>query len=173
MDRQAALDDLNRAPAETAAEAFGRCCGARAWVDAMVAARPFRDPDDLVERAVRFWQHLAPGERREAFEHHPRIGDRDALRARFAGVSWSAAEQAGAAVATEETLAALERGNREYEERFGHRFIVCATGLGAEEVLARMRDRLSHDPGRELEVASEELMKITRLRLIKLLDGVE
>jgi 2-oxo-4-hydroxy-4-carboxy-5-ureidoimidazoline decarboxylase len=72
-----------------------------------------------------------------------------------------------------ETLAALEAGNREYEERFGHVFLICATGLSAGEVLAALRSRLGNDPDTEAKIVREELRKITTLRLRKLLAAPE
>jgi 2-oxo-4-hydroxy-4-carboxy-5-ureidoimidazoline decarboxylase len=71
--------------------------------------------------------------------------------------------------AAEDVLDGLLRGNREYEARFGHIFIVCATGRSAAEMLALLRERLPNDAGRELEIAAAEQRKITAIRLKKLL----
>src|SRR6266550_1770370 len=65
-------------------------------------------------------------------------------------------------------LAALAQGNVTYEERFGHVFLISATGKTADEMLGALRGRLSNDPATELRVAAEEQAKITRLRLDKL-----
>jgi allantoicase len=81
---------------------------------------------------------------------------------------WSAREQAGVAGADQATLAELAAGNREYEERFGHVFLIFASGRSAAEMLAALRERLGNDPAAELRVAAEEQRKITRLRLEKL-----
>jgi len=165
------LASLNTAPDAQAAEALVRCCGSRAWVDAMLAARPFASREALHAEAARAWGSLGPADWREAFAHHPRIGDVAALRAKFAATAvWAGGEQAGAAAADEATLQALAEGNREYESRFGHIFIVCATGRGAGEMLALLRERMAHDPADELRIAVGEQMKITHLRLDKLLE---
>lgn len=165
------LDQLNRLPADRAREALARCCGARRWVEAMDAARPFASADALIGEGERVWQALGPDDWREAFAHHPRIGDVEALRRRFATTAaWAADEQRGAAGASDATLAALAEGNRRYEERFGHLFIVCATGKGAGEMQAVLERRLGNDPESELRVAAAEQWQITRLRLRKLLE---
>jgi OHCU decarboxylase len=83
--------------------------------------------------------------------------------------AWSRHEQAGTKGASPETLANLADANRDYEERFGHIFIVCASGRNAGEMLALLESRLHNEPQRELEIAAEEQRKITRLRLEKLL----
>ena len=112
------------------------------------------------------WFALSPDDWVEAFSHHPRIGDRDALRRKFAATrALSEREQSGVGGASEEVLAALLEGNREYEARFGYIFIVCATGKTAAEMLALLRARLENDPQTEIRIAAEEHAKICDLRL--------
>src|SRR5262245_36908475 len=164
------LSHLNALPGDEAKEALRRCCGASRWVDAMAARRPFPDARALFAAADEVWAGLGPADWREACGHHPRIGDKQALRERFASTrQWAAGEQSGVSGASEETLDELEKGNRDYEARFGHIFIVCATGKGAEEMLGLLRQRLGNDPATESRIAAAEQAKITRLRLEKLL----
>ncbi len=59
--------------------------------------------------------------------------------------------------------------NARYEAKFGHIFIICATGRPASEVLAALRARYPSPPHDELRAASAEQAKITALRLDKLL----
>lgn len=155
--------------------ALHRCCGATRWVRAMAEARPFASRAQLFGEGARIWWRLDVADWREAFGHHPRIGaDVEKLRARFAATAdWSAAEQAHVATASEHTLAALAEGNRAYEKRFGFIFIVCASGLSADEMLARLTDRMGNAPADELRIAAGEQMKITRLRLEKLWDAID
>lgn len=163
------LAELNRLSLDEARAAFERCCGTRAWVERMCAARPYANVDAMIAEAERLWRALSAEQWREAFAHHPRIGDVDALRQRFATTAaWAAAEQRGAEVAAEATLAALARANRVYEGRFGFIFIVCATGKSAAEMLALLESRLGNDPAAEIAIAAEEQRKITRLRIQKL-----
>lgn len=163
-----ALETLNHLPDADAEAAFRRCCGAERWTHAMVARRPFASPAALFAVSDEIWWKLSEDDWREAFAHHPRIGDKEALRAKYAG-RWSEGEQAEAAGATDAVLDALAEGNLAYEARFGHIFIVCATGKTAAEMLALLRARLPNAPDAELRIAAEEQRKITRLRLEKLL----
>jgi len=87
--------------------------------------------------------------------------------------AWSREEQGGTRGASPETLANLADANRDYEERFGHVFIVCASGRNAAEMLALAQARLGNDPATEIAIAAEEQRKITRLRLEKLLAATE
>jgi 2-oxo-4-hydroxy-4-carboxy-5-ureidoimidazoline decarboxylase len=59
--------------------------------------------------------------------------------------------------------------NREYDEKFGYVYLVCASGRSAEELLAILSDRLHNDPETERRVMRNELAKINRLRLERLL----
>ena len=61
-------------------------------------------------------------------------------------------------------------GNREYDDRFGHIFLISAANRNAEEILANLRSRLDNDPDTEVKVAAEQHRRITRLRLERLLD---
>lgn len=132
----------------------------------MLARRPFDRPDRLHAIAREEWFALAPADWREAFAHHPRIGDRASLRARFPHTAdLSAAEQRGVAGATDETLDDLAALNGAYEKKFGYIFIICATGKSAEQMLQSLRERITNDADTELQVAAEEQAKITAVRL--------
>jgi OHCU decarboxylase len=138
----------------------------------MVESRPFSDVETLLRRADEIWWGLGPADWREAFAHHPRIGERTATVAQGARArGWSAGEQRGVADASFDVRSALAEGNREYERRFGHIYLVSAAGKSADELLDLLRARLLNDPTTELEVAAAEQAKITRLRLEKLVAG--
>ena len=167
--KDSSVDALNAWDAETLRVHLQRCCGAARWAQRMLAQRPFADWDHVRQAADDVWQALAASDWREAFAHHPKIGDMDSLRAKFAGApAWSAGEQARVQEASEAVLHALAQGNRAYEAKFGYIFIVCAAGKSAEEMLSLLRQRLPHDPETELRLAAEEQRKITQLRLDKL-----
>jgi 2-oxo-4-hydroxy-4-carboxy-5-ureidoimidazoline decarboxylase len=142
------------------------CCGATRWVDGMVRRRPFGSHQAILAAARDVWWSLEPGDWREAFTHHPKIGDKEALRGKFENTrALSEAEQSGVSSALDAVLDALAEGNRDYEERFGYIFIVCATGKSAQEMLALLQARITHDPATEIRIAAEEQAKITALRL--------
>jgi 2-oxo-4-hydroxy-4-carboxy-5-ureidoimidazoline decarboxylase len=163
------VQSLNNMPPDDARTALLRCCGSRRWAKAMTARRPFASGDEVLQTADAIWAGLDRADWLEAFAAHPRIGDLDSLRKRFATTAdWASGEQAGVARADEDLIRALADGNREYEAKFGHIFIVCATGKTAAEMLAILRERLPNDPDAELSIAAAEQAKITRLRLEKL-----
>lgn len=143
------------------------CCGSARWIERMLAERPFGSSDRALRLARGLWFALEPSDWREAFGHHPRIGDLESLRKRFpASGSISEAEQAGVTAADAVTLAALLEGNRIYEARFGYIFIVCASGRSAAEMLDTLSARLNNDPTEEIRIAAEEHAKICERRLL-------
>ncbi len=164
------LADLNALPPADRAEALASCCGATAWVATLNQQFPFASEPALYEAAERTWYSLTEADWREAFLHHPKIGDVRALKEKFASTAtWAAGEQGAVQQASQATLAALVAGNEAYERRFGYIFIVCATGKSADEMLALLQARLPNEPVAEIRVAMGEQAKITRLRLGKLL----
>jgi allantoicase len=143
---------------------------APAWIDRMLAARPFTRPADVFAASDAAADGLRSEDWLEAFRHHPRIGERQAERAQSELASaLSAREQSAVQAAAAAETTALAEGNREYERRFGHVFIVCASGRSAREILTDLHARLQNDPATELKTAAAEQRRITRLRLEKVL----
>jgi allantoicase len=156
---------LDLADADRARADLLRCCGSTAWAEQMTRRRPFGSRVELLRQADEVWASLSTDDHLEAFAAHPRIGERSDAR-------WSSQEQAGVDGSEQATRDALTEGNRVYEDRFDHVFLICATGKSADEMLAALRQRLDNDPATELTVAAEEQRQITHLRLDKLLrDG--
>ena len=164
------VSTLDRSPEAEARALLAACCAAPAWVDGMLGARPWRDREGLLAAADRAWDACPRAAVADAIAHHPRLGERRAAATLSAREqAWSAQEQRGAGIAAESAREALARGNAEYEARFGHTFILCATGLAAEDMLRALNERLQNDPATEHTVTARELHKITRLRLERLL----
>jgi 2-oxo-4-hydroxy-4-carboxy-5-ureidoimidazoline decarboxylase len=157
---------IDAASQDEARRLLRTCCGSSQWVERMLERRPFGSEEALRHSAREVWFGLSNADWREAFSHHPKIGDRESLRRRFAETRHlSEREQAGVEGAAEEVLAALARANRDYENTFGHIFIICASGLTADEMLGILRERMENDPHIEIRIAAEEQAKITDLRL--------
>lgn len=163
-----ALARLNALPPREAETTLLSCCGSSEWARRVASARPFGSEEELAETSDRIWRSLSKADWLEAFSAHPKIGS-SGVAGSGAAHGWSREEQRGTEGAPSDTLAGLAATNRDYEKRFGHIFIVCASGRSADEMLALARQRLGNDPETELAVAAEEQRKITRIRLAKLL----
>ena len=153
-----------------AREAFRRCCGSTRWSWEMENVRPFETVESVHSAAEQIWWGLRPADWFEAFASHPEIGCiPEPSTASAATAAWSKAEQSGVAGAPADVQAQLALLNRRYKARFGHIFIVCATGKSAQEMLEMLEQRLKNSPKDEMRVAAAEQAKITRIRLGKII----
>ena len=165
------LHELNILPKQQLIKELMKCCGSSSWVNRMLPFIPADDMIELLEDAEEQWWQCSEDDWKEAFAHHPKIGDVGSLTMKFASTAqWASGEQSSITAASKETIEALAEGNRLYEEKFGYIFIVCATGRSAEEMLELLRSRLDNKPGDEIKIAADEQNKITRLRIEKLLN---
>ena len=159
----ATLGSFNAAPAQDAERTIVACCASGTFAKAIADGRPYPDPAALLAAVDAAFTTLSWDDIVEAMSEHPRIGDR-AVRG-----GMSAAEQSGATTAGDEVRQGLADGNLAYEQRFGHVFLICASGLSGQEMLDQLRARLDNDEEAERIVVRAELRKITRLRITKML----
>lgn len=154
------LATFNVLPAAQAAAVIRPCADIDAWVDDVVASRPYPCRDALLLRAVRAAADWTAADLDAALAHHPRIGER--ASGATAEAAMSRREQP---TADEVTAAAIAAGNAEYEQRFGRIFLIRAAGRTAPEILAELTRRLAHAPETEDLVTVEQLRQIALLRL--------
>ncbi len=154
------LARLNALPDGEAVEVLVGCCSAPSWARRVAGQRPFGSVDDLLVAADAAWAARQPGELEAAMAGHPRIGER--------GLSAQSRQEQSGVGSDPGVAEALREANAAYEDRFGHVFLICATGRGPDEILAELRRRMAHDPVTELEVAAAEIGKINALRLRQL-----
>lgn len=157
----------NEAEPGTATSAMLACCAARRWADAMVALRPYSGVESLSITADEVWSTMEESDWLEAFAAHPRIGERKTASADSVPTIWSEQEQASARNAAQQLLDDLAEGNRQYENRFGFTYIVCATGKSADVILSMLQRRLINDRGTELQEAAEQQRQIMQIRIGK------
>lgn len=161
------VSDFNGLPAELAVKQLLSCCAATAWARRVAAGRPYSDRDAVLEVAERAFSGLTWSEVLQALDAHPRIGERaDGVSQEAA---WSRREQSAVGTAEQSVRAELAAANRAYEERFGHIFLIFASGRSAEEMLAEAQRRLGNDPRAEQAEVRRELGRIALNRLAGLL----
>ena len=163
---------MERARSATAAREALPCCGSQAWAAELASRRPIADEASLIEASTAVWLALPEQAWQEAFDSHPRIGQRHSqAHATEQSLRWSAQEQRTALSEDEATKLALEEANRRYEQKFGRIFIVCATGKTSAEMLAILETRMQNDAATELREAAEQQRQITQLRLHRWLES--
>ncbi len=151
------LTDFNAADADDVRPALTACLAVPRWVDAILEHRPYADVDALKAAAD---LPLTTDEIRQAMAAHPRIGEKPQQKGTEG--EWSRSEQSGV-----DNAGAFAAANAEYEAKFGHVYLVCASGRSGDELLKILHSRLDNDPATELAVAGRELLKIAELRLAK------
>ncbi|GGU42136.1 2-oxo-4-hydroxy-4-carboxy-5-ureidoimidazoline decarboxylase [Nocardioides albus] len=160
------FDTFNTASPDELRPVLQACCAAPTWVDAVIDGRPYADTAAVVRAADEAGRRFTSADVDQALAAHPRIGER--AEGEHAEAAWSRREQA--AVGADQAAAqALAEGNRAYEERFDRVFLICASGLSADRILASLNDRLGNDPDTEAAVVADELRKIALLRLERVL----
>ncbi|WP_150242046.1 2-oxo-4-hydroxy-4-carboxy-5-ureidoimidazoline decarboxylase [Nocardiopsis quinghaiensis] len=166
------LDRLNKLPEEELRARLAQCLNVDRWVGALVSEAPFPDRAALLASADGHARSITAAEVATALDRHPRIGE----RATGGGTesTWSRGEQSAFAAGTDDASERVQRvfahAQREYEDRFGQIYLVCASGRPGHELLADLVGRLSNDRDTELRVVGDELRKIAGLRLVKLLE---
>jgi 2-oxo-4-hydroxy-4-carboxy-5-ureidoimidazoline decarboxylase len=171
--------DFNRAAAADAAGLLRPACASSRWARRLIDGRPYPSAAAVIAASDAAIGALSWPDIEEALAAHPRIGNRapsgvgdgrgDREAPQTPEAAWSRQEQAAAAAAGEDVQAALRAGNLAYETRFGHIFLICATGQSAPDMLAALRRRLGNEPGAEREIVRDELRRIVRLRLARTL----
>ncbi len=164
----------NVKPPDEAASEILSCCGSRAWAVCLAGERPFADEQALFAAADECWQSLPEADWLEAFRSHPRIGEKHAEKKTTAvSAAWSTSEQSQMSQADDAILHRMREGHRQYEERFGRIFIVCASGKQPAEMLSILERRLGNEPAQELQESAVQQQQIMQLRLRKWLAQTE
>nr|WP_290855372.1 2-oxo-4-hydroxy-4-carboxy-5-ureidoimidazoline decarboxylase [Flaviramulus sp.] len=168
------LNQLNSLSDQDAFSKLEECCVSKTWINNMVNSRPFSSEKQLIKTAATIWYgDCSVEDFKEAFTGHPKIGNIESLKEKFAHTAqWAGNEQAKVAEAKTETIEELAKANELYEVKFGYIFIVSASGKSASEMLSIINARLHHDVDDEIYVAMNEQHKITVIRLAKLIQGV-
>ncbi|MBM7230990.1 2-oxo-4-hydroxy-4-carboxy-5-ureidoimidazoline decarboxylase [Dietzia cinnamea] len=158
------LNGFDSAPADDLLPVLTELSGSGAWARAVLAGRPYNDRDALHTAARRVLAAQSDAEVSAAVDAHPPIGARGPM------CEASAREQSAASGADADTTRRLAEGQQRYTEHFGYGFLICATGLSAEQILAELDRRLAMTPEQDLAATREHLARINALRLDRLLE---
>ncbi len=163
------LAQWNSLDASSAAREALPCCGSQAWAESLASRRPITDEATLLAASDEIWRALPEAAWHEAFNSHPRIGQKKAIsQATTESLRWSAKEQQNV---NPDDATKLEEANRRYEQKFHRISIICATGKSSAEILAILESHMNNDDPAELHDAAEQQRRITHLRLQKWLHG--
>ncbi|MDQ1049687.1 2-oxo-4-hydroxy-4-carboxy-5-ureidoimidazoline decarboxylase [Streptomyces sp. V4I2] len=158
------LARFNALEEHAAFAALHEACASTAWAERLLAARPCATPDDLYAASDAAMADLSAEDLAEAMAGHPPIGRPKP------GDPASAREQRGMAGASEELKTQMLELNLAYQEKFGHVFLICATGRTGEQMRDAVKERIGNAPEQEREIVRTELGKINRIRLARIVE---
>ncbi|WP_329402333.1 2-oxo-4-hydroxy-4-carboxy-5-ureidoimidazoline decarboxylase [Streptomyces melanogenes] len=161
------LARFNTSDDSTALAALHEVCASSVWGSKLLARRPYATVDELFAASDAAMAELDVKDLEEAMAGHPPIGRPKP------GDPTSAREQRGMAGATEELKAEMLELNLAYQDRFGHVFLICATGATGEQMRDAMKARIGNTAEAEREIVRAELGKINRIRLTRLVETAE
>ncbi|GAA2693298.1 2-oxo-4-hydroxy-4-carboxy-5-ureidoimidazoline decarboxylase [Streptomyces lunalinharesii] len=159
------LTRFNTADASEAQAALHEVCASRAWGSKILAQRPYATTDALFTASDAAMTELSADDLAEAMAGHPPIGRPKP------GDPTSNREQSGMSGASDELKSEMLELNLAYQEKFGHVFLICASGRTGEQMRDAVRDRIDHAPEQEREIVRSELGKINRIRLTRIAEG--
>ncbi|OFI37486.1 hypothetical protein BIU82_10560 [Arthrobacter sp. SW1] len=141
------------------------------WAVDVERQRPFTGFEDLIAKARSSVTALSDANVVAAHVGLRRLGSRhDGFTGRR--LRWAKQESARMD-RDEDALQDLNEAQDAYEAKFGHVFLICATGLTNEQMLAALKSRLANSPEAECDAIREELRKLVEIRLTKLVDELD
>ncbi|WP_328394628.1 2-oxo-4-hydroxy-4-carboxy-5-ureidoimidazoline decarboxylase [Streptomyces sp. NBC_00390] len=159
-----ALARFNAFEDSTAQAALHEVCASSAWGSKLLARRPYATVEALFAASDAAMAELTAEDLAEAMAGHPPIGRPKP------GDPTSSREQSGMAGASDALRTEMLELNLAYQEKFGHVFLICATGRTGEQMRDAVRERIGNSPEREREIVRTELGKINRIRLARLVE---
>ncbi|MFF7370444.1 2-oxo-4-hydroxy-4-carboxy-5-ureidoimidazoline decarboxylase [Streptomyces tricolor] len=158
------LARFNDLEERAALAALHEACASTEWARRLLAGRPYATAEDLYAASDAAMAELTTADLQEAMAGHPPIGRPKP------GDPTSAREQRGMAGASDQLKAEMLELNLAYQEKFGHVFLICATGRTGEQMRDAVKERIGNSPEQEREIVRTELGKINRIRLARLVE---
>ncbi len=132
----------------------------RAW-----KSRPFASLGDLHEKLTAALMQSSAEEKLSLIRAHPDLVGRLAREEKLTRESGAEQAAAGLAALDADEIAAFERYNQQYRDKFGFPFIICARENRKEAILQAFPRRVANTREAELGAALSEICKIAQLRL--------
>ena len=162
MHQGMGLDVFNEMPMRRAGRAIYDGCYSVPLAAELARGRPYEDHDSLFRQADRSLFGLAEESIDSILQAYPDVGRRP-------GSEKSQAEHCAICDERAEVMDQLGAASKRYLEYFGFGFVMFVNGYSADDVLATMTDRLMNDVETERKVVRNELARINRTRLERML----
>ena len=162
MHQGIGLDAFNAMPMRRAVHAIYECCYSVPLAADLARGRSYDSHDLLFRHADTLLFGLSEDSIDSILQAYPDVGRRP-------GSEKSRAEQCAVWDDSSELMDQLGAASKRYLNHFGFGFVMFVNGYGAQDVLATMTDRLLNDFETERKVVRNELARINRTRLERML----
>ena len=156
------LDAFNAMPVRRAVHALFECCYSVPMAADMARSRPFDNHDQLFRYADASLFGLCEDSVDSILQAYPDVGRRP-------GSEKSQAEQCAICDERAEVMDQLGAASKKYLDHFGFGFVMFVNGFSAQDVLVTAADRMHNDIETERKVVRNELARINRTRLERML----
>jgi len=156
------MDAFNAMPMRRAVHAVYECCYSVPLSADLARGRAYGTHDELFRAADALLFGLHEDSIDSILQAYPDIGRRP-------GSEKSQAEQCAIWCDQPEVMEQLGQASRHYLDHFGFGFVMFVNGYTAQNVLATMSDRMLNDVDTERKVVRNELARINRTRLERML----
>ncbi len=168
------IHTVNRMDQQAFVEAFGGVFEHSPWIAERVwSARPFQSPEALHAAMIDVVRTALPEEQRRLFNAHPELAGKEARERAMTRDSTAEQGSAGLDRLSTEDFIRFDRLNAAYREKFGFPFIIAVRARTKPDIVAAFEQRLSNEPGTEMDAALNEIAAITRMRIEKLFGASE
>lgn len=162
MHQGIGLDAFNAMPMRRAVHAIYECCYSVPLAADLARGRSYDSHDLLFRQADTLLFGLSEDSIDSILQAYPDVGRRP-------GSEKSQAEQCAVWDERAEVMDQLGVASKRYLDHFGFGFVMFINGYCAQDVLATMTDRLLNDYETERKVVRNELARINRTRLERML----
>ena len=162
MHQGIGLDAFNAMPMQKAVHALYECCYSVPLAADVARGRPYNEHDQMFRQADSLLFTVAEDSIDTILQAYPHVGRRPRS-------TKSHAEQCSVWDEHPEVMAELNSVAQRYEKHFGFGFVMFVGEFTASDVLATISDRLLNDFETERKVVRNELARINRTRLERML----
>ncbi|KAI8390881.1 Oxo-4-hydroxy-4-carboxy-5-ureidoimidazoline decarboxylase [Radiomyces spectabilis] len=139
--------------------------------DRLLAARPFQSYFQLIDYAQKIClsNELSYNDKLDIINAHPRIGAGKANLSAASLKEQGYNTRQGALSKEDEAInEKLAQVNKQYEDKYGHKFVVFVAGRPRAAIIPLIEERIAaNNPEQEMKTGMVDMMRIARDRLIK------
>jgi len=166
MNQKFSIAEINSLSLDDFVRVIGPVFEHSPWIaEASWTKRPFASLEELHGALCGTVREAGEEQQLALIRAHPDLVGRAALAGTLTPTSAGEQASAGLNQLAPDEIAAFQKFNQAYRDKFGFPFVICARLNKKEAILNGFQARLQHSRAEEIETALEEIAKIAKLRL--------